>query len=191
MQKKFREGVIFRLKNGSNIVKKTITMRSNATDEELRYVRLLGRYRAHIVSYCSRHCDSADEAADMVQEVMIAIWEGLEGLRRDSSPQHVNRWLQKVMRTTYVRHLRARPRHTTVPIEAAGSVVLNDCAVSEMVEELLSRLSPDDRKVVCLRMEGYDNSEIAAELGVSTNNVNQRFFRIVNRLKRIYLHIYG
>lgn len=166
-------------------------MPSNATDDELRYAALLDHYRAHIVGFCVRHSDSPAEADDLMQEVMIAVWENTGALRGDSTPPQVNRWLQKVMRTTYVRHLRAKPRYTALPLEAADGVADSDDALRETLDEMMAHLSPDDREVVQQRLRGYDNGEIADSLGVSANNVNLRFFRIKNRLKKIYLRIYG
>lgn len=166
-------------------------MPSDITDRELLYARLLDRYHAHIVAFCARHSDSRDEASDLMQWVLLAVWESVGSLRRDSSPRQVNRWLQKVMLSTYVRHLRGRPRYKAVPLDVTNEPPADDGALTETVEELLSHLSPDDRNMVQQRLKGYDNSEIAQQLGLTANNVNQHFFRITNRLKKIYIQIYG
>jgi RNA polymerase sigma factor (sigma-70 family) len=166
-------------------------MQANTTDEELRYAGLLDSYRAHIVAFCARHSDSADEADELAQEVLIAVWEGIGDLRHDSSPRQVNRWLQQVMRTVWVRHLRSSRRHETVPLDSDMAADDSDARLRETLEEMTALLSPDDREVVRQRLEGYDNSEIASSLGVNTSSVNMRFFRIIPRLKKIYRRLYG
>lgn len=165
-------------------------MQGNNTDKEMRYARLLDGYRTNIVGFCARHSDSREDAEDMMQEVMIALWVSIGDLGSGSTPQQVNRWLHKVMRTVLVRRLRSsHPK--PLPLSAAGEPAAADNSTEETVEEMLAHLSPGDRELVQQRLQGYDNSEIAKGMEVSSGIVNLRFFRIMKRLKKIYLHIYG
>lgn len=166
-------------------------MPTDTTYEDLRYAALLDSYRANIVAFCSRHSDSVYEAEELMQDILVAVWEQLGALRRDSSPRQVNRWLQRVMRTVLVRRLRAGRRRDAVPLAVDIAADDSDAALRETIDDLVAHLGPDDREAVRLRLEGYDNGEIAASLGVSANSVNQRFFRLIPRLKKIYLRIYG
>jgi RNA polymerase sigma factor (sigma-70 family) len=126
----------------------------------------------------------------MMQEVFIAVWENIDSLRSDSTPRQVNRWLQKVMRTVFVRQIR-RPRiKAEAQLGEAANVADTADHDRELIEELVSYLPPDDRQILQERFHGYSNAEIAVRMGMKENTLNKRMSRIVTKLKEIYKEIY-
>ena len=48
------------------------------------------------------------------------------------------------------------------------------------------RLSNEDRRLMQMRLDGYDAAEIAQALGIERNTVYQRVNRIINKLRKAY-----
>lgn len=155
-----------------------------------RYLSLLRTFRRHIEHYCIAHSNCREDAEDMMQEVFIAIWENIDSLRRDSTPKQVNRWLQKVMRTVFVRQIRRHRIKADAPLSEAANAAENDSYERELVEELVAHLPEDDQVLLQERFKGYSNTEIATRLGIKENTLNKRMSRIVTKLKEIYKQMY-
>ena len=153
-------------------------------EKKIRYLAILRVFQPHIARYCYSHSNSASDAQDLSQEIMMLIWENLDSLRDDGSPQQVNRWLHRLMRTAFIRHLRQRPRLSTVPLNLAAEVADEPSDDRERAEELLARLNDSDRKLMELRLEGYTNVEIARLRQQSEYSIKQHFYRIVKKLKK-------
>lgn len=157
-----------------------------------RYMALLGTFNRHIEHYCIVHSNSRAEADDLMQDVFVAVWENIDGLRADSTPPQVNRWLYKVMRTVFIRHLRHRPAPgmTTELSDAEGIRAEEHDSTEELVEDLVAQLPVDDQQILRLRFSGYSNIEIAQRLGVRENTLNKRMSRIIQKVKDIYTRLY-
>ncbi|MBQ6955152.1 MAG: RNA polymerase sigma factor [Bacteroidales bacterium] len=153
-------------------------------DDYRRYEALLRDFGRHIEHYCFTHCSSAFEASELVQAVLDKVWNGIATLRPDSSSRQVNRWLQKVMRSAAADWFRRRRGHT-VPLEATALVADQPSYDTELLDDLLSYLSDEERVLLQERLDGYSSAEIGERHGIAANAVDQRIFRIVNKLKQI------
>ncbi|MDY6289033.1 MAG: sigma-70 family RNA polymerase sigma factor [Bacteroidales bacterium] len=151
-----------------------------------RYVALLRTFRRHIEHYCARHSNSREDAEDMMQEVFITVWENIDGLNVESSPRQVNRWLQRVMRTVFVRQIRRHRIDSSAPLSEAAHLAQTDDYDRELLESLIAHLAEDERELLQERFKGYSNIEIAERLGIRVNTLNKRMSRIVTKLKDIY-----
>lgn len=123
-----------------------------------------------------------DICLDLLQEVSLSLWEHYGDLRPGSNLFEERAWVFWHTRTV-LDHLHRRQR---VPVETMSpEIVDNLCASDEEdnLEDLVAFLSPDDRRIVRMRVEGYKAAEIAAELGVSRDVVYQRLHRIIIKLK--------
>ena len=151
---------------------------------------LLGDFHRHIEHYCVSHSNSRAEADDLMQEVFIAVWNNIDSLHHNSTPRQTNRWLFKVMRTVFIRHLRQQLRHAEPLPEALAATTEVAEYDKELLYELIAHLPSDDQKLLQLRFEGYNNIEIAQQIGLKANTLNQRMSRIVKKMKDIYTLLY-
>jgi len=62
---------------------------------------------------------------------------------------------------------------------AAGPTSEEAVAFVDQLEHILARLKPADRQILEMRMEGYNNQEIAAKLGISDRKIR----RLLERLR--------
>jgi len=153
------------------------------------YLTLLRTFRRQIENYCVSHTASREDAEDMMQEVFITVWENIGPLRPDSTPPQVNRWLQKVMRTVFVRSIRRR-RIDKAPLAEAAAIADRPNTDRQLIDELIAHLPPPDRQLMQQRLDGYSNNEIAQHLGIPTATLNKRMSRTLTKMKEIYNQLY-
>ena len=160
------------------------------TDRHGEYTSLLERHSDMLWRMClARVGGDRDRCQDMMQEVLIALWENFDKLRQDVTPGQERAWVYWQARSVFFQDGR-RKTLTTVPItEAIADVVPDEEARhrSEIIEELLAALNPDEQRVVRLYLEGYQGDEIGEKMGVSRDAIYQRMRRIVKKLRSVAL----
>ncbi|MBR4229298.1 MAG: sigma-70 family RNA polymerase sigma factor [Bacteroidales bacterium] len=160
-------------------------MKPEDSERHIAYAALLREYHRNIVSFCIRSTHSREDAEDLMQEVLAALWEGIAKLRDGSTPGMVNRWLYSVMRTTRARHRRHRPPDT-VPLQQLSVPTAPTDDFTETVEELLSALNPDDSKLIRLRLDGYTATEMATQTGMPKETIKKHISRAIQKMKQLY-----
>lgn len=159
-------------------------------DDYRRYEALVCDFGRHIEHYCFIRSHSADEAAELVQAVLDRVWSSIGTLSSDSSPRGVNRWLKTVMRSVAGSWFRRR-RVETVPIDEADQMADQPPYDAELLDDLLSHLDDEERALLQERLDGYSSAEIGLRHDLKANAVDQRMFRIINKLKQIAKREYG
>ena len=56
----------------------------------------------------------------------------------------------------------------------------------DRIEEMMGDLPDEDRRLVQLRLDGYNAKEIGTQTGLSSDAVYQRMHRIIEKLKQKY-----
>lgn len=150
-------------------------------DSQKTYTELLRRHRSLVWTLCwSRSRGDYERCRDLVQEVSLSLWEHYGRLRPDTGPLQERAWVVWHTRSV-LDHLHRRPSPTLVPL--TDDIAAESDDTSETVDELLASLSDADRRLVQLRLEGYDGDYIARELGVKRDVVYQRLHRIIEKLR--------
>lgn len=139
--------------------------------------------RVHRIAF--RLTRSADDADDVVQDVFVGLPEALREYREEG---RFDAWLTRVtMRAALMRMRRARRLQPFDDDGTAHAGVMSDAAAVDTrlsIERALDTLSPGARAVVVRReLEGRTHAEIAAELGISRNSSEVRFFRALRQLR--------
>jgi RNA polymerase sigma-70 factor (ECF subfamily) len=149
---------------------------------------LYQRYVARVYRYLRVRCSSADEAADLTQQVFLKMAEALPRYRERGVPFAA--WLFRIARNAAIDH--ARRHRVTIPWDS-----LTDAAAPDDVEAwvldretraqvgaLLAALSSDERELLSLRFAaGLSSREIAMVVGGSEAAVKKRLTRTIQRLK--------
>ena len=156
-----------------------------------RYEEVLTDFARHIINFCVLHGENRADADDLIQEINVAVWKHIGDLHDDVAPRQVNRWLQRVMRTTYVRHLRSK-----MPFVSFDATLVDEPAVPadwarEVIDELSSGLDAGEQALLQLYLDGYSNGEMATRLGVTQAAVRKRLQRIRQKMTVKRKEIYG
>ncbi len=156
----------------------------NEDDIEELYVKFLERHAGSITNFCLHASEGAADADDLIQEVFATVWVSLPGMHPGITPQQEGSWLQRVMVSVLVRHLRHRPKYITLPLgdlpEHAAEAELAD-----RLGELTAHLPEGDQSLIQDLLDGYRMPEIAVRHGISVGAAYTRLHRIVKKLKKI------
>ena len=163
---------------------------------------LIAKFSPRVFATARRYARRDSEVEDIVQEVWLKAYQKLGSFRGEAPFEH---WLMRLtVRTCYDflrRHQRNREsaftdlsepetdwldRHTTGP-ETAGE---NADAARQLVERVLTKLSPQARLVITLlEIEDRSVKEIAELTGWSVPLVKVRAFRARAEMRKILARI--
>lgn len=162
--------------------------------------RMTDYYSPLVYSWCRRGGLGPDDAADVMQEVFVAVWRGLGGFQRERVGQTFRGWLRTIARSKIADHFRANARRPQA-VEAGS-------AMDRMAEADDS--SDDDRAdrgqlqrlfgqaMLAIRQEFEPSTwqafllstlqkrpagDVAQELGISTGAVRQAKYKVMRRLR--------
>lgn len=150
--------------------------------------------------FAFRLLGSSDEAKDIVQEVLIKVWNGREQL---VAIENVEAWCMRITKNLSLDRLRAKQRKPTDSLEQTSTIAENrltpheSAEISESMQRitlLIASLPEKQRQVMHLRdIEGYSYNEICEILELDMNQVKVNLFRARNavREKFVKVNAYG
>jgi RNA polymerase sigma-70 factor (ECF subfamily) len=166
--------------------------------ETARFEILIARYQAKIFGVVRRYARRESDVEDIVQDIFLKVFQKLSSYRADAPFEH---WLMRLTVRTCYDFLREHQRNREYNVTDLGdaeheSNLLerssagpreNDRATAarELVEKLLSQLSPAARMVITLlEIEERSVKEIAQLTGWSETLVKVRAFRARAEMKK-------
>jgi len=141
-----------------------------------------------------------DEAKDVVQEVLIKVWNGREQM---DQVQNWEAWCMRITKNLSLDRIRAIRRRGTDPIQEGFDVrneTLSPHETTEIKEsmarinQMIAALPEKQRQVIHLRdIEGYSYNEICEILELDMNQVKVNLFRARSavREKLTKMNAYG
>ena len=152
------------------------------------YCALMQRHRETVWRVCWRFAHGDRERCkDMVQEVWVVLWLKFDQLRPNANALQQRAWVWRVARSVLVDLYRRRNEEAVRLTEVLEENVADSHPdYAEEIDDLLARLGPDERRLMQMRLEGYDANEIADAFGIERNAVYQRVNRIINKLRKQY-----
>ena len=130
-----------------------------------------------------------ERCRDLVQEVSIALWRHFGQLRPDATLQEERAWVRWQTRSV-LDFQRRMQRPTPLPLTPgmADLQAADDIhEQQEELEELMSTLNDDERRMLRLQLEGYRADEITEAMGLKRDAVYQRLHRVVGKMRRVAL----
>ena len=167
------------------------------TGEVEAYAELVRAHQAAILRLCASLLSHAADAEDAAQEIFLKAYDALGSFRQDAA---FSTWLYRIA-TNHCRDLlrqRARQRAESLDalLEAAGDAAemlfapaqdpRSAMQTRDLIEQVLRRLSPDERLLLTLReAQGLSYQELAAVLDCSLDAVKARLHRAREALLQI------
>lgn len=156
------------------------------------FARLVARYKRRVFGLAARFARDRDELEDICQNVFIKVYEHIPSFRNQAPFEH---WLSRVAVRTCHDALRSR-RHEKHNLRLDEWVYqigdrreqerLDARQARDVLNQALSRLTPDERLVITLlELEELTVREIAGLTDWSEANVKVRAHRARKALKRI------
>lgn len=160
---------------------------SIGTDEQKRiFDGWIDQHKGIIFKIVRAYAFNPADQDDLFQEIALQIWQSIPDFRGDAKP---STWMYRVAlftATNWVRQEKRRP-----PTQWLGTVEhtlsVRDAPQDERVTwlyEQIALLSPIDRSVCLLLLDGFSYKEIAELLGISQSNVGVKIHRVKQHLLR-------
>lgn len=157
---------------------------------ETRFVGMVERHKSLITKICYYFASSREEFQDLRQDVLLNLWRGIGSFRGDSS---ATTWIYRVCFNTCVTSMSRRSKDVSVlSIEDVSDesefVDSHDTTKMQRIELLhrcILMLSPLDRSVVMMQLDGMSYDEIGEVCGLNRNTVATRLRRAKQRLAEL------
>ena len=148
--------------------------------------RMLARNRQLIDRTCWYFADSDTFLyQELVQQVRIALWTRRHSLREGSNRRMEKAWVLWQCRSVFSHHKRHK-RIDTVPLDEELFLSEEREDARELVEELAVELSPEERQLLDLLLEGYKINEIALMLNSSSSSIHRNIYGMVEKMRQTY-----
>jgi RNA polymerase sigma-70 factor (family 1) len=162
-----------------------------ANNDEGAFTSLYRRYWEPLFVTTVKVIGSKEDAADIVQEVFISLWNRRRELSLTSTLAAYLQTSVKYKAIHYIEKNITRRNYlkTLGDIEAAnpapsGEVLLHAKEVRELIQSVISNMPPKMREVYQLsRQEHLSHREIAARLGISDETVKKHIQHALQLLK--------
>lgn len=148
---------------------------------------IIDKYSSSLFKICLGYSNSIEDAQDLLQEVYINIWKGLDSFKGDSS---IKTWLYRITVNTCLLKLRKRTIKT-ISLDGMDYTWIsynpanNQHADSfEILHQLIQGLTHKDKSIILLYLEGLSHQEIANVVGITPNYVGVKINRIKMNLSK-------
>ena len=147
-------------------------------------MQLLQRNRDRLAVGCVQACKgNLHDAEDLLQDIFCSVWCGWSSVREGSSDSQLDHWLFAKARTVTYDFLRDR-RVVWHPIDRQADGIADSFPpFNEGIGPLLVVLTPEERELMDLLLQGYSKSEISAMKGVAKATMRKRFSRMIQKMK--------
>ena len=153
------------------------------------FISIFNEYRDKILRLCFSYLDDHSYVEDIYQDVLTAIWIGLEKFRNESG---YGTWVYRItVNTIFLFNKRERKskseRLSNQFIDSSVTEIENKIRQEKNLEQLyreVARLEEFDRILIGLYLEGQKYEEIGAILGLSTNYVGVKISRIKEKIQK-------
>ncbi len=151
---------------------------------------LYKQFASRVMGVCVRYANERNDAADILQEVFISIFDKIHQV---TSPEALRSWIRRVAVNTAINHFNKNKKSSLllstddVPEDL---VQTREEALSNLSnEELLNLISklPDGYRMVfnLYVIEGYTHEEIGEQLGISEGTSKSQLARAKAHLKTL------
>ena len=142
---------------------------------------LVDRYRARLLTFCRNMLRSAEDAEDVLQEVLVNAYRAI---RADDRPIATKPWLYRIARNRCLNHLRRNSAHGVESMDVFEAIEPTASETVERREHLgeivtdVKRLPEQQRAALLLReMEGLGYQQIAGVLETTVPSVKSLLVR--------------
>lgn len=140
---------------------------------------------------CNIYFTDSQDREDLIQEMLYQLWKGYPTFQNNSK---FSTWMYKVCLNTALTNLKRIKRTRNESISDAHNQIADEPLGEQegdlaVLYRMLEKLSPLNKSIVLLYLEGLPYDEISAITGLSRSNISVRLVRIKNELRELKQHI--
>ena len=149
---------------------------------------LLQRHRGIVLKIAGSYARSAEDRADLAQEIAVQLWRAWPGY---DPARSFSTWMYRIALNTAISFLRGQAQaDRSVPLDDHADTLAGGAAFDpetherlRLLQRFMATLGPLDRALLLLYLEERSGREIAEVLGIGESNVTTRIGRIKQRLR--------
>lgn len=151
----------------------------------VRFRDLWHRYEKYVRWLCLRAArGNLDLACDLIQEAALRLLQRCEDLRQHNLGRAEKAWVKRVTLSA-ISNTRRRDSTQALSLDALPVDLADDHDddnLRELLDDLMAVLSPDDRHLMQLFLNGYSLTDMAILTGLTYNVVSTRLTRIRHQM---------
>ncbi|MFD1255298.1 RNA polymerase sigma factor [Mucilaginibacter terrae] len=154
--------------------------------EESVFIQQVNLCQGMMIKLIGLYAYSVEDRNDLYQEILLNAWKGVNHFRHEAK---FSTWLYQVALNTLLTF--NRKKKPLIYHDAMEDFIIPVAPQTDSREEIqqlytaIRQLTKTDRALIILHLEGYDNQEIAAMIGIKPNYVGVKLFRIKNQLQTL------
>jgi len=156
--------------------------------KEQKFLALVEQHKGIIYKISKTYVATPDEQKDLVQEIIIQLWKSYDTFKQQSQ---FSTWMYRVALNTAITNIRQNKKRPDC-IRSHPEIDIADCDQSAEKEDQLAHfyravqeLSPIEKALIFLFLEGRSHKEIGQDLGISEGNARVRLNRTKEKLQLI------
>ncbi|MEO7189888.1 MAG: RNA polymerase sigma factor [Vicinamibacterales bacterium] len=158
---------------------------TDTPDDRGHFSELMEAYASPIRRLCAAYAESTADREDLFQDIFLAVWRALPDFRGDAS---VRTWLYRIAHnvalTSRARHRRRQSRES--PLEDEDAAAGPEMGLRRLaLKRAIAAMTPGDRTLTLLWLEGLSAIEIEEVTGVKSATVAVRLSRIRKHLQPV------
>jgi len=145
----------------------------------------LGQHKGLLFKVVRAYAFTTEDQDDLFQEIALQVWHSIPHYRAEAA---ITTWLYRVAFYTALGWVRQEKKHRTGKLSLDGVEQIltirtppQDSRLQWLYEQI-AQLSPVDRSLMLLMLDGFSYKEMATILGISESNVGVKINRIKARL---------
>jgi RNA polymerase sigma factor (sigma-70 family) len=159
-----------------------------------RFISIINQHKKLIYKVCNSYCKDAEDRRDLVQEVIIRLWQAFG---KYDERYKLSTWMYRIALNTAISHYRSGKRKTDniLPFNESLLEIADNNPESELdnrVKQLyafINKLDELNRALMILYLDDNSYREIAGILGITETNVATKINRIKQQLKQQFAKI--
>lgn len=155
-------------------------------DSEKEFAQIVREHKTTIYTVCYMFSKDKEEVEDLFQDILIALWQGIESFRGDSN---IRSWIYRISLNTCISAERKkRRRKDAIRLDMNINLFSDtdeDSRQAQMLRARIGKLGVFDRAIILLWLENLSYEEIGAIVGITAKNVSVRLVRIREQLKNM------
>ncbi|MCD6011669.1 MAG: sigma-70 family polymerase sigma factor [Flavipsychrobacter sp.] len=150
-----------------------------------QFLHIISQKKEALFRICRAYATSHEDAKDLLQDVLLNIWNALDGFQHRSS---IDTWMYRIALNVCMRarqkNSKYKDRYLTTEGQKLESLQVADVPAKQYhaLYHCIYQLGESDRSVVLLYLEDLPYKEIAEITGLNENNIAVKMTRIKTKL---------
>jgi len=159
------------------------------TNKETDFLEILANHKNQIYRVCWGFVSQADDVNDLFQEVVMNVWKGMDGFRKESA---YSTWIQRIAINTCILWKKQDKKKQDLLSSQMDMPQIENEEYSEKenpkikhLKTAIDKLKKMDRSIILLLLEGLSYKELSEVTGLTVSHVGVRVNRIKKQLKSL------